>query len=238
MLGIIGGTGIYSVGKFKEKPVEVSTPYGFAQLYMGEISGTKCAFVPRHGKDHRHPPHKVNYKANVWALEKVGVEGVIATYAVGIISKYRPGDLVVADDFMGLNILATFYDDFAGGMKHLDFSEPYSKRMQQKLFSAAKNAGAEVKKGGIVATTFGPRFETRAEVNALKKMGANLVSMTNAYEATLLHELEIPMVGLCIGTNYACGISKKPLSHSEVISMVAKKEREVNMIVAEFAKLV
>lgn len=236
MLGIIGGTGIYSLGKFRE--MDVNTPYGFAQVYIGKIAGTDCVFIPRHGKDHRYPPHKINYRANVWALKTMGVEGVIAAYACGIISKYAPGDLIAAGDFIGFNAPITFYDDFRAGMKHIDFSEPFAKGMRMKLLSAAKNAEADLKGGGIVATMHGPRFETKAEIRALGKMGANLVSMTNAYEATLLHELEIPLAGLCIATNYATGVAKKPLSHSEVVNMMAKKEKEVNAIIKEFAALV
>lgn len=235
MLGIIGGTGIYSIGKFRE--MEVNTPYGFVQAYLGKAGRTECAFIPRHGKDHRWPPHRINYRANVWALNEAGVEGVLATYACGIISKYKPGDLVAAEDFIGFNAPITFYDDFRAGAKHIDFSEPYPKGMRMRLFSAAKNAGVPLKNGGIIATTHGPRFETRAEVKALEKMGANLVSMSNAYEATLLHELEIPVAGLCIGVNYACGVTNKPPSHSQVVTMMAKKEKEVNRIITEFAKL-
>ncbi|MFN7088616.1 MAG: hypothetical protein ACK4NX_02255, partial [Candidatus Paceibacteria bacterium] len=84
MLGIIGGTGIYSVGKFKKEPLEINTPYGFAQVFVGKIAGRECAFIPRHGKNHQYPPHKINYKANIWALKKMGAEGVLATYACGV----------------------------------------------------------------------------------------------------------------------------------------------------------
>ncbi len=235
MLGIIGGTGICPPGKFRE--LDVSTPYGFALAYEGKIYGNECIFIPRHGKDHRYPPHKINYRANVWALKTMGVEGVLATYACGIISGYRPGQLIAAEDFIGFSAPITFYDDFGEGIKHFDFSEPFANGMRLKLFSAAKNAGVGLKGGGIVATTHGPRFETKAEVNVLKKMGANLVSMTNAYEATLLHELEIPLAGLCIGTNHASGTSRKLLSYSEVADMMARKEKEVNAIIREFVEL-
>ncbi len=235
MLGIIGGTGIYSLGKFTE--CEVNTPYGFVRTYFGKIERIECVFIPRHGKNHEYPPHKINYRANIWALGQIGVRGVIATYAVGVISKFKPSDLIVAEDFIGFNTPITFYNDFKNGIKHIDFSEPYSKGMQFKLLSAAKNAEISLKTDGIIATTHGPRFETRAEINALKKMGANLVSMSNGYEAILFHELEIPIAGLCIATNYACGVMKKQLSHIEVVNIVAKKENDVNKIIAEFAKL-
>ncbi|MFA5077474.1 MAG: MTAP family purine nucleoside phosphorylase [Candidatus Micrarchaeia archaeon] len=236
MLGIIGGTGIYSLGKFEER--SVNTPYGFASVWVGKISGSDCAFIPRHGKDHRYPPHMVNYRANIWALRQLDTAIVLATYACGSIAKFRPGDFVAARDFIGFNAPISFYEDFREGMRHMNFSEPYAEEARVMLSSAANECGIALKKDGIVATTRGPRFETKAEIRALERMGANLVSMTNAYEATLLHELEIPCAGLCIVTNYACGAEKHTPTHSEVIGMMAKKERNVNEIIREFARLV
>ncbi|MDD5336941.1 MAG: MTAP family purine nucleoside phosphorylase [Candidatus ainarchaeum sp.] len=236
MLGIIGGTGIYSLGKFEER--NVNTPYGFASVWVGKIAGKECVFIPRHGKDHRYPPHMVNYRANIWALRQLDADIVLATYACGSIAKFEPGDFAAAEDFIGFNAPTSFYEDFREGMKHINFSEPYAEGARMMLFSAAKGCGAAVKRGGIIATTRGPRFETRAEIGALGKMGANLASMTNAYEATLLHELEIPCAGLCIVTNYACGAEKTHPTHSEVVGMMAKKEREVNEIINGFSELV
>ncbi|MEW6529032.1 MAG: MTAP family purine nucleoside phosphorylase [Candidatus Micrarchaeota archaeon] len=247
MIGIIGGSGISALLKSRKfSECKTNTPYGTVYLYSGKIDKMDCVFVLRHGKNHQLPPHKVNYHANIWALKQHGITEAIAIYAVGIISKFTPGDLVVAEDFIGFNAPITFFDDFKNGIKHTDFSEPYPKEMQTKLFRAAENAAIPLKKNGIIATTHGPRFETRAEIKALKIIGANLVSMTNAYEATLFRELEIPVAGLCIATNYASGISRtgtnctnktKKLSHKEVIDMVAKKEHEVNRIINEFVKL-
>ena len=253
MLGIIGGTGIYSLGKFEER--SANTPYGFASVWVGKIAGSDCAFVPRHGRDHRYPPHMVNYRANIWALKQLDTSIVLATYACGAISnaerlgagrrsvgarisKFRPGDFVAARDFIGFNAPISFYEDFREGMRHINFSEPYGEEARAMLSSAARECGIALKKDGIVATTRGPRFETRAEIRALGGMGANLVSMTNAYEATLLHELEIPCAGLCIVTNYACGAERHTPTHSEVIGMMARKERNVNEIIREFARLV
>ncbi|MBU0586511.1 MTAP family purine nucleoside phosphorylase [Candidatus Micrarchaeota archaeon] len=235
MLGIIGGSGIYSIGKFEEQ--DINTPYGFAQVYLGKIGKRECAFIPRHGKNHFLPSYKINYRANIWALKDLGVEGTIATYACGAISKYKPGDFVAAEDFIGFNSPISFYENFRAGIKHADASEPFSKDLNANLVVAGKPLGIKMKKGGIIAVTQGPRYETRAEIKALKRMGANLVNMSCGYEAALLLEAEIPLAGLCIVTNYAAGISKKALSHDEVVNMMSKKTREVNGIIMAFAEL-
>ena len=236
MLGIIGGSGIYSIGKFEEQ--YVNTPYGFASVHIGKIMDRECAFIPRHGSSHAFPPHKINYRANAWAMKQIGVTGVLATYACGAISEYSPGDLIAIEDFLGFSAPITFYEDFKEGIRHTNFTRPYSDEMNARLFSAGRNAGVEIKSGGIVATMPGPRYETPAEIRALRGMGANLVSMTNAYETVLFHELEILMAGLAIATNYAAGISNRPLSHSEVIEMMEEKEEEVKQVIRNFASLI
>lgn len=235
MLGIIAGTEIYSLAGLNHR--EINTPYGPANIYTVKLNGKECIFIPRHGAKHASPPHKINYHANIWALKQAGVNKVLAVYACGIISKFKPGDLILAEDFLGFYAPITFYDNFENGIKHMDFSEPYAKEMQLKLIKAAKNANLNLKKNGIIATTHGPRFETKTEINALHKLNANLVNMTNAYESTLLHELEISCAALCIGSNFAAGIKKKKLSHSEVEEMMARKEKEIKKIIEEFAKL-
>lgn len=236
MIGVVGGTGIYSLGKFKEKTV--NTPYGKTQLFIGKIGKPECAFIARHGLNHETPPHKVNHRANIWALKEVDVETAIATYACGIISKFKPGDLIIGNDFVGFYTPITFYDDFKTGIKHTDFLEPYSYKLQEKLHLAGKNTSIHLKNDGIIATLHGPRYSTRAEISALKMMGANLVSMTNAYEATLFHEVGISNAALCIGTNYSPGIRKLVLSHSDVDKMVDKKETQIVSLITEFIRLI
>lgn len=233
MLGIIGGTGIYSIGNFGER--EIETPYGIAKIYIGEIEDEKCIFIPRHGIDHQYPPHKIPYKANVWALKEVGVDMVLATYACGIISKYKPGDLILAEDVIGLFIPhLSFFDDFREGIKHRDFSFPFDEKLKKLMKEAAKNIGIKLKENAVVATTPGPRYESKAEIKALKKLGANLVSMTNAYEVHLLNELEIKSVAICIGTNWAAGIKKEKITHQEVSEMMKRKEKEINNLIVSF----
>jgi 5'-methylthioadenosine phosphorylase len=234
MLGIIGGTGIYSISHFEKR--NVSTPFGFAEASMGEICGTRCAFISRHGEGHAIPPHRINFRANVWALRRLGADCVLATYACGAISRFRPGDFICANDFLGLFTPCTFYDDFREGVRHTDSSEPFSPEHSKLLRDCGKKSGARIHEGGIVATTSGPRFETPSEIRALKGLGANLVSMTNAYEASLLLEAEIPCAALCIATNYAAGVSSSRLSHSEVAKAMSGSEAKINSILCEFAK--
>jgi 5'-methylthioadenosine phosphorylase len=228
MLGIIGGSGFYALGEGKER--RIRTPYGDAYVFEGQIGKKDFIFVPRHKRGHTLPPHAINYRANVWAMKEWGVEAIIATYACGIISDYRSGDLVLADDFIGLGIKATFFEDFRKKIVHADFLEPYSMELQEKVAEIAKGESIALERGGIVATTIGPRFETRAEIRALKVLGANLASMTNAYETSLIHELRIPMSAICIGTNYGSGISSGRLSSEEVMGVMKVKENQLQRL--------
>jgi len=235
MIGIIGGTGIYSLGRMEKR--KRKTPYGTITVYTGKIGKREVLFIPRHGEEHGTPPHKVDYKANLWAMKDAGVSAVLVFYATGIIGKYAPGDLVLLDDFIGFNSPITYYDAFTGGITHADMSEPYNKEVSKKVGKAAERIGIKLKRGGVVATTHGPRFETRAEVKALKGMGANLVNMTSAYEATLAGELGIPLCGIAVGTNYAAGIrGKKELTHKEVLEHMGDANKKIKKIVDAFAK--
>jgi 5'-methylthioadenosine phosphorylase len=228
MLGIIGGSGFYSLGEGKER--RVKTPYGDASVFDGKMGKKDFVFIPRHKRGHTLPPHAINYRANIWALNECEVEAVISTYACGIVSGYRSGDMVLADDFIGLGINATFFDSFRKGVVHADFLEPYSAELQDRVAEIAKGEGVPLERGGIVATTIGPRFETRAEIRALKALGANLASMTNAYEASLTHELRIPMAAICIATNYGSGLSDKRLSAEEVMGVMKVKEGQLERL--------
>lgn len=235
MLGLIAGTGIYSIGKRMRRKT-VRTDYGIAELFEASMAGEKVVFLPRHGKGHTIPPHKVNYKANISALAKLGVTGVVSVYSAGILSKYKPGDIVLAEDFIGLWSPATFFDDFSEGMRHTDFSDPFSKEMQRMLLEVASVNKIRLRSGGIIATTPGPRFETRAEVMFLKRTGANLVNMTSAYEMSLLREAEIDFASLVAASNYAAGISGRPLSHEEVLSSMAESSGRIMALFSEFVK--
>jgi 5'-methylthioadenosine phosphorylase len=235
MLAIIGGSGFYYLGSNLDRE-DVITPYGDASLYHVRMGRRELLFLPRHGQNHELPPHKINYRANIYALAKSGATAAFATYACGIISKYKTGDLVVLKDFIGLNTPITFFDDFSAGIRHTDFTEPFDRELVEEVKGCASAVKVKLQDGGIAATTVGPRYETKAEIIALKRMGANLVGMTPAYETTLLKEMEIPFAAIAIGTNYACGISKKKITHAAVMTAMTSAKVKVNGIITELAK--
>lgn len=235
MLGVIAGTGIYSLGTRMKKKI-VQTQYGKAEVFESSIAGEKIVFIPRHGKSHAVPPHMINYRANISALSALGVDGVVTFYSAGILSKYKPGDLVLADDFIGLFAPATFFDDFSEGMRHADFSNPFSAKMRETLLEVASVSKIRLKRGGVIVTAPGPRFETRAETRFLKKTGANLVNMTSAYEMSLLGEAEIDFASIIVASNYGAGISKKPLNHEEVLACMSNATGKVGTLISEFVK--
>ncbi len=237
MIGVIGGSGFYELAK-DVKRQKVPTPYGSVFVSVAEIDGKEVAFIPRHGDNHSIPPHKVNYRANVWALEQLGATAAFTTYASGIISKYKPGDLILLEDFISFFAHETFFDSFEDGPHHTDVSEPFSKELMEYAEEAAAIHAIGLKKGGVIATTIGPRFETPAEVKALKKMGANLVCMTAGHEVPLFTEAEIPLVSIAVGTNLAAGLSGHRLTHQEVVDMMIKKREEVKLILKEFVKFI
>jgi len=236
MLGIIGGSGFCKTVKGKARHIE--TPYGWVQLVFGKLGKKQVIFMERHGKGHEVPPHAINHRANIYALQMAGAQDVVGVNACGIISKFKAGDMVTIDDFLASHLgPITFYDTFKYGVKHTDMGEPYSRKINALIAKAGRKGGVKVKGGGIVATAFGPRFETPAEIRAFKMLGANLISMTSAYEAILAKELGINYASVAVGTNYAAGISKKPLTYEEVVAVMEKSERRVVKLLGMLAAL-
>jgi 5'-methylthioadenosine phosphorylase len=237
MLAVIGGVSSLGFGKVLEK-IDVITPYGHATVDHVKVLDEELYFIPRHGESHELPPHRINYKANVYALKKLGTKAILGYYACGAVTKYKPDDLVLLRDYIAFYTPITFFDDFTSGIKHVDVSEPFNRVLCNRVLEAAAVEKVKIKDGGVIATTHGPRYETKAEVVALKRLGANLVSMTSGYETTLANEVEIPMAGIAIATNYACGIGKKPLVHEEFIGKTEKAKFRLEPIIGELLELV
>ncbi|MCS7202715.1 MAG: S-methyl-5'-thioadenosine phosphorylase [Dictyoglomus sp.] len=232
-IAIIGGTGVYDP-KFLENPKEiiVSTPYGDAKILKGNYMGEEIGFLARHGVTHSVPPHKINYKANIWALKSLGVERIMATTAVGSLKmNLEPGDLVLLDQFIDFTKGRdyTFYDGKDGKVIHIDFSEPYCPELRKILIEEAKSLGIKLHPFGTYICTEGPRFETPAEIKMFSYFG-DVVGMTNVPEVVLAKELEICYVTVSLVTNYAAGISKTPLSHQEVLSAMADNIEKVRKL--------
>ncbi|MCX6776962.1 MAG: MTAP family purine nucleoside phosphorylase [Candidatus Micrarchaeota archaeon] len=226
---IIGGSGFYELMSGSKE--EIATPYGKTSVVFSNLNNVKIAFLARHGGRHVTPPHKVDYKTNIFALNELGYKNILSTSATGIIRGYKPGDLVLLRDFIAFHLGAvTFFDSFASGIKHVDMSEPYSGELNSLLKRAARLEKIKLKDDGVVAATWGPRFETKSEIEAFKKLGANLVSMTNAQECILANELGMNYAAVAVGTNYAAGICKKKLSINEVFEVMKKKNDELKRL--------
>ncbi|MHB9146781.1 MAG: S-methyl-5'-thioadenosine phosphorylase [Symbiobacteriia bacterium] len=225
-VGIIGGTGVYDP-RILDNPKEdvVLTPYGLAAVKVGTYRGSEVVFMARHGATHSVPPHLVNYRANIWALRQLGVESVIATAAVGSLNPaMKPGDFVITDDFLDFTKtrIYTFFEGGEQGVVHTDFTEPYSPAIRAKLLQAAKELGIAAHDGGVYACMEGPRFETPAEIRMVAKLGGDLVGMTNVPEAVLAHEIGLPYALIAMVTNQAAGISPTPLTHQDVLDIMAQ----------------
>lgn len=238
-IAIIGGSGVYDPRLLEDvREEEVQTPYGSVRVKTGTYMGEEIAFLPRHGEGHSVPPHKINYRANIWALHELGVERILATAAVGSLNEaMKPGDFVILDQLLDFTSgrPKTFYDGEESPhdrkfVAHVDFTDPYCPELRKALINAAKELGFTYHPMGTYACMNGPRFETRAEIRALKILGADVVGMTQVPEAVLARELEMCYATVAIVTNFAAGISREKLTHTEVVELMAQKSEEVKLL--------
>ncbi|MBO8126239.1 MAG: S-methyl-5'-thioadenosine phosphorylase [Firmicutes bacterium] len=223
-IGIIGGTGVYDPEILSDiSEEEVVTPYGTIKVTLGKFGEKEVVFLPRHGAGHKVPPHKINYRANIWGLKMLDVTEVISTSAVGSLNKEMPpGEMVLLDQFLDFtkNRVYTFYDGGPAGVVHVDYSEPYCPRVREVLLAAAKEEGINLIPKGTYVCTEGPRYETPAEIKAFSVLGGDLVGMTNVPEVVLAREAGLCYVSVALVTNWAAGISPHPLTHKEVVEIM------------------
>ncbi len=214
--------------------IRVGTLYGLSPpISVGEISERLVAFLPRHGVHHSIPPHKVNYRANIYALHEIGVERIIATNAVGAINlDFRPGDLVVPHDLIDFTKLRklTFYDE--APVTHIDLSQPYCPEIRVLLIETIKKHFARTWGRSVLVCTEGPRYETPAEIEMLRRLGCDIVGMTSFPEAVLARELEICYATVCFVSNMAAGIQQR-LTAREVTKMAKQKMPLIRQILTE-----
>ena len=225
-MAIIGGSGLSKLNLLQESnSTTVATPYSESEteILIGRISGHTVAFLPRHGRHHVIPPHKINYKANLWALHKIGVTDVIAINAVGGINpQMAPGQLAIPDQLIDytFNRSHTFYEEKLTEVVHIDFSHPYSRKLRHLLVVAVENEDQEsmatvdslLMTEGVYGCTQGPRLETAAEVTRLKQDGCDMVGMTGMPEAALARELGMEYACLALSVNRAAGLSATPIT--------------------------
>jgi 5'-methylthioadenosine phosphorylase len=223
-IAIIGGTGVYDPNILENvHQDEVLTPYGLVSYKVGSFEGKNIAFIPRHGSKHSIAPHLINYQANIWAMKKIGVKLILATAAVGSLRlDMKLGDFVLVDQFIDFtrNRKNTFYEGGKRGVVHVDLTNPYCSMIREKLLLVAQNMGIAVHNHGTYICTEGPRFETPAEIHMFSKLGGDLVGMTNVPEVILAREAEMCYATIAMVTNYAAGISSKPLTYGEVLEVM------------------
>lgn len=220
-LAFIGGTGVYDPGILTDSRSDViDTPYGSAAYTSGKAGNKEIIFMARHGIHHTIPPHKINYRANIYALKMMGVSAIVSTTAVGSLNlNYKPGELVLVDQFIDFTKSRehTFFDGELRGVAHIDMTHPYCHSLRSAIISAGKESGITIHPEGTYICTEGPRFETPAEIKAFSLLGADVVGMTNVPECQLAREAEMCYATISMVTNYAAGISKVSLTHKEVV---------------------
>lgn len=240
-IAIIGG---YDIAAILEPPIEkkiIDTPYGKSpEILIGTVAGKKVASLPRHGVGHAFPPHKVNYRANIWALKTLGVERIIGNTAVGSLNEnMKPGDFVILSnfiDFVSDGRPKTFYDGGDSGVAHIDCTEPYCPEIRSALIDAAKHLKIPYHEKGVYICTSGPRFETAAEIKMFKQFGGDVVGMTQVPEVVLARELEMCYSAFSIVTNFAAGISPLRLTHNEVVELMRDKLEDIKKLYVETIK--
>jgi purine nucleoside phosphorylase len=208
---ILGGTGVYSIEGIKTVERLVETDYGGVTVMEGTGKWENLCFISRHGIDHSVPPHKVNYRANIQALMKLGIERVFAIYAVGSISNaVPPGGVGLLTQFIDVTQgrSNTFYDGGESGLKHTPMDEPYCRAMGEKILAAGKIKGLDIADSGTYICTNGPRFETPAEIRMYKLWGADYVGMTAATETALIREAGMHFAAVAYSINWAAGLEE------------------------------
>ncbi|MDX1443551.1 MAG: S-methyl-5'-thioinosine phosphorylase [Gammaproteobacteria bacterium] len=210
-IGIIGGTGLTSLPELEIVRREVVyTPYGepSGPVSHGVLNGVEVAFLARHGLGHTIPPHRVNYRANIWALKSIGVRRIVAVAAVGgIRSDMAPGSIAIPDQIIDYTYgrSHTFFEHDLEEVKHIDFTEPYCGQCRGVLIDAARAQGLAVIEDGTYAAAQGPRLETAAEVNRLERDGCDIVGMTGMPETALARELDLSYACCAVIANWAAG---------------------------------
>lgn len=211
MIAIIGGRSMSKLAGLEVTHRQiVRTPYGepSSPLIFGTIGEREVVFLSRHGHGLTIPPHVVNYRANIWALNTLSADTIIAIASVGGIRKdMGPGKIVIPDQIIDYTHSreATFHDRSDSSITHTDFTQPYCSKARANILKAAQDAGESVIDGGVYAATQGPRFETAAEINRLERDGADLVGMTGMPEAILARELGISYATIAAIANTAAG---------------------------------
>ena len=232
-LAVIGGSGFYELLS-KAEQFEIDTPYGppSDSIAIGTVADRTIAFLPRHGRKHQLPPHRINYRANLWALRSLGVRQILAPCAVGSLRRdLGPGAIVVPDQLVDRTSgrIQTFYDQ---GAVHVPFADPYCSTGRTAVLKAAADVGTQAHDGGTMVVVEGPRFSTRAESQWFAAAGWDLVNMTGHPEALLARELEVCYTAVALVTDYDAGIdATESVSQDEVFRVFAQNTARLKDVI-------
>ena len=233
-IAVIGGSGFYEFGEDAEE-VALDTPFGAPSdpITVGEVAGRRVAFLPRHGRDHRFPPHKIPYRANLWALRSLGVRRVLAPTAVGSLTPmYGPGTLAIPDQLVDRTRTReqTYFDE---GACHVPFADPYCPSVREVTIDTAQAAGWPPVTAGTLVVIEGPRFSTRAESAWFAAQGWTLVGMTGHPEAVLAREMALCYTPLALVTDLDAGLEEgEGVTQAEVFEVFAANIRRLRDLVA------
>jgi 5'-methylthioadenosine phosphorylase len=243
-IGIIGGSGLYDLeGLTERREIEVETPFGLPsdKIVIGLLGGRQICFLPRHGKGHRILPHELNHQANIYALKSLGVRFIICVTAVGSLKEeYAPRDIVLIDQFFDRTSRREHHTFFGHGLvAHVGFSDPISLGLQGILHDVCVAQGRKVHRNGTYVNMDGPAFSTRAESNANRQMGFDVIGMTNLPEAKLAREAEIALATVAMITDYDCWkVEEEPVSAHHVIGHLTANAAAAKAIIAAAIPLI
>lgn len=235
-IGVIGGSGFYSLLDDAQE-IEVATPYGPPSdvVTVGRIGARTVAFIPRHGRDHRFPPHRIPYRANLWALRSLGVRQVLAPSAVGSLRlEHGPGAIVIPDQLVDRTSgrTQTYYD--IDGAVHVSFADPYCPSGRSVAVAAAQAGGWDTVDGGTLVVIEGPRFSTRAESRWFAGNGWTIVGMTGFPESVLARELALCYTSLSLVTDHDAGVEAgEGVTHEAVMEFFAQNVARMRTLVSE-----
>ena len=236
-IGVFGGSGFYSLLD-DVREIKVDTPYGAPSdsFFLAAVGGRRVAFLPRHGRRHTIPPHKINYRANVWAMRSLGVQAVISPCAAGSLQlAVKPGDFVICDQFVDRTSgrVQTFYDGPI--VTHLSSAETYAPELRKIAVDVCREHGIEVHDGGTVVVIEGPRFSTKSESKWFSDAGWEVINMTQFPEAWLCRELGMAVVNISLITDYDAGVHEgtEAVDARSVLEIFAQNAEQIQKVVLD-----
>lgn len=241
-LAIIGGTGVDELeGLQVLRDHSLKTPFGEPSraIQEGRLGEIPLFFLQRHGSPGAIPPHRINYRANLWALKSLGVDGIVAINAVGgITESMRPGRLLIPDQLIDYTWGRehSFDDGREGELMHIDFTEPYERGLRMELLAAADGARIPHETSGVLGVTQGPRLETSAEIQRMARDGCDVVGMTGMPEASLARELDLPYASVCMVVNPAAGLGDLPLTTAMMREILVREAAVVRQLLSELLR--